>query len=65
MLGYDLDQEDVVPDWYWLVHPDDMARVQGKMRDHLEGKTPFFESVHRMKHQNGEWRWMTSRAKGT
>jgi PAS domain-containing protein len=53
MLGYDLDQEDVLPDWYRLVHPDDMSRVQGKMRDHLEGKTPFFESVHRMKHQNG------------
>lgn len=63
MLGYDLDQEDVLPDWYRLVHPDDMARVQGKMRDHLEGKTPVFESVHRMKHQNGEWRWMRSRAK--
>jgi len=63
MLGYPEDQEDVLPDWYRLVHPDDMARVQAKMREHLEGKTEFFESVHRMKHQNGEWRWMTSRAK--
>jgi len=63
MLGYDQDRDDVLPDWYRLVHPDDMARVQAKMREHLEGKTPFFESVHRMKHQNGEWRWMTSRAK--
>jgi diguanylate cyclase (GGDEF)-like protein len=33
------------------------------MREHLEGKTPFFESVHRMKHQGGDWRWMSSRAK--
>ena len=63
MLGYDADQDDVLPDWYRLVHPDDMARVQAKMREHLEGKSEFFESVHRMKHQNGEWRWMTSRAK--
>ena len=63
MLGYDEDQDDVLPDWYRLVHPDDMARVQAKMREHLEGKSDFFESVHRMKHQNGEWRWMTSRAK--
>jgi diguanylate cyclase (GGDEF)-like protein/PAS domain S-box-containing protein len=63
MLGYPIDQEDVLPDWYRLVHPDDMARVQAKMREHLEGKSSFFESVHRMKHQNGEWRWMTSRAK--
>jgi diguanylate cyclase (GGDEF)-like protein/PAS domain S-box-containing protein len=63
MLGYDVEQEDVLPDWYRLVHPDDMARVQKKMREHLEGKSDFFESVHRMKHQSGEWRWMTSRAK--
>jgi diguanylate cyclase (GGDEF)-like protein/PAS domain S-box-containing protein len=63
MLGYDVNQQDVMPDWYRLVHPDDMSRVQGKMRDHLAGKSEFFESVHRMKHQNGEWRWMTSRAK--
>jgi diguanylate cyclase (GGDEF)-like protein/PAS domain S-box-containing protein len=63
MLGYDADDEEVLLDWYHLVHPDDMARVQSKMREHLEGKTPFFESIHRMKHQSGDWRWMSSRAK--
>ena len=63
MLGYDADEEDVKLDWYHLVHPDDIARVQIQMREHLEGKTQFFESVHRMKHQSGDWRWMKSRAK--
>ncbi|MEO1034729.1 MAG: EAL domain-containing protein [Pseudomonadota bacterium] len=63
MLGYDQGSDEVTPDWYRLVHPDDMARVQGLMRDHLDGKTAVFESVHRMRHCNGEWRWMISRAK--
>jgi diguanylate cyclase (GGDEF)-like protein/PAS domain S-box-containing protein len=64
MLGYATDKdEDVTLDWYQLVHPDDMSRVQSKMKEHLAGNTPFFESVHRMKHQNGDWRWMSSRAK--
>ena len=63
MLGYGTDGEDVMLDWYQLVHPDDMSRVQSKMKQHLAGETPFFESVHRMKHQNGDWRWMSSRAK--
>jgi diguanylate cyclase (GGDEF)-like protein/PAS domain S-box-containing protein len=63
MLGYDPDDEDVVLDWYNLVHPDDIARVQTRMREHLEDKSPFFESVHRMRHQSGDWRWMKSRAK--
>ena len=63
MLGYETDDDDVTLDWYRLVHPDDIARVQKRMRAHLEGETPIFESMHRMKHQNGDWRWMKSRAK--
>ncbi len=63
MLGYPAEEEDLLIDWYQLVHPDDMARVQSKMRGHIAGESPIFESVHRMKHQNGEWRWMRSRAK--
>ena len=63
MLGYDLDDDDVLLDWYGLVHPTDMSHVQSRMKDHLAGKTDFFESVHRMRHQNGDWRWMSSRAK--
>ncbi len=63
MLGYSDDNEEVLLDWYRLVHPNDMARVQSKMREHLDNKSPFFESVHRMQHQNGDWRWMSSRAR--
>ena len=64
MLGYaDDDAQLDSPDWRSLVHPDDMARVQAAIRDHVAGKTPMFESVHRMKHRNGEWRWVVSRAK--
>jgi diguanylate cyclase (GGDEF)-like protein/PAS domain S-box-containing protein len=64
MLGYDenAEQRDL-PEWRALVHPDDLARVQAGMRDHLDGRTELFESVHRMRHRNGEWRWMLSRAK--
>jgi len=64
MLGYaeDAVQADL-PEWRSLVHPDDMARVQAGMRDHLDGRTELFESIHRMRHRNGEWRWMLSRAK--
>lgn len=63
MLGYDPDEEDVKLDWYNLVHPDDIARVQSSMRAHLEDQSGFFESTHRMRHQSGDWRWMQSRAK--
>ncbi|MEO1574738.1 MAG: EAL domain-containing protein, partial [Pseudomonadota bacterium] len=64
MLGYDEEtaQEDL-PEWRSLVHPDDLARVQAGLREHLDGRSELFESQHRMRHRNGEWRWMLSRAK--
>lgn len=64
MLGYDVDAEDIAPDWYRLVHPDDMSSVQSKMRAHLEGKSEMFRSTHRMRHCNGDWHWVTSQARG-
>lgn len=62
MLGYD-EAETPPPDWRSLVHGDDMARVQSAIRDHVAGRTPLFESLHRMRHATGEWRWVISRAK--
>ena len=56
MFGYDEHDPEVSPDWRRLVHRDDLARVQAAIRDHIAGKTPMFESVHRMRHTNGEWR---------
>ena len=62
MLGYSDDDMRDSPDWRSLVHPDDLSRVQAAIRDHVAGKTPIFESTHRMRHRNGEWRWVSSRA---
>ena len=56
MLGYDEADLKGGFDWRSLVHPDDMSRVQSSIREHVAGKTPIFESVHRMRHRNGEWR---------
>jgi diguanylate cyclase (GGDEF)-like protein/PAS domain S-box-containing protein len=63
MLGYSDADLDLAPDWRALVHPEDMSRVQLAIREHVAGKSPIFESIHRMRHRNGEWRWVQSRAK--
>src|SRR6267154_2125705 len=65
MLGYDTVELHRNFDWRTLVHVEDAQRVQNAIRDHVAGKTPMFESVHRMHHRNGEWRWVQSRAKAT
>ena len=63
MLGYTEEEGSLTPEWRSLVHPDDVTRVQTMIREHVQGKTPLFESVHRMRHRSGEWRWVQSRAK--
>ncbi|MBF8292421.1 MAG: diguanylate cyclase [Steroidobacteraceae bacterium] len=63
MLGFAEDDVITSPDWHRMVHPEDLARVSGAMRDHIAGKTPMFESVHRLKHTDGEWRWVVGRAR--
>jgi len=64
IMGYtDDDLVNDAPDWQRLVHPDDLARVQIRLREHLAGETEIFESVHRMRRRDGEWRWVQCRAK--
>lgn len=64
MLGYaEHELNDNVPDWRTLVHPEDYAHVQAKLKDHLDGRSEIFESVHRLRHRDGHWIWVLSRAK--
>ncbi|HEY4366123.1 MAG TPA: EAL domain-containing protein [Steroidobacteraceae bacterium] len=63
MLGYADDEVEPLDDWQQLVHPEDLPRVHAALRDHLSGKEPMFESVHRLRHRDGVWLWVVSRAK--
>ncbi|WP_331069012.1 EAL domain-containing protein [Steroidobacter sp.] len=63
MLGYSDDDVEPLTDWQQLLHPDDTLRVSSALRDHLSGKEPLFESVHRLRHRDGVWLWVESRAK--
>ena len=62
MLGY-TDEDIELTDWQQFVHPEDLPRVLEALRNHLSGKEPLFESMHRLKHRDGVWLWVVSRAK--
>ena len=64
MMGYTHLGPDDIVDWRGMVHPDDLSRVQEAMFKHVSGGAPIFESIHRMRHASGEYRWVISRAKG-
>jgi diguanylate cyclase (GGDEF)-like protein/PAS domain S-box-containing protein len=64
IMGYteeDVRREPI--DWRRLVHTEELPPVQAKLREHIAGRTPVFDSVHRMRRKDGEWRWMHSRAR--
>jgi diguanylate cyclase (GGDEF)-like protein/PAS domain S-box-containing protein len=48
-------------EWLGRVHPDDVARVRAKLKDHSEGRIPVFEDEHRIRHKDGVFRWVLSR----
>jgi PAS domain S-box-containing protein len=41
--------------WRTRVHPDDLAGAYRDIQAHLDGRTPRYENIHRMRHTNGEW----------
>jgi PAS domain S-box-containing protein len=64
ILGYELDE--LAPDlgtWERLIHPQDEPGVRALLRDHLAGRTEYYESEHRLRHRNGGWRWVLDRGR--
>jgi diguanylate cyclase (GGDEF)-like protein/PAS domain S-box-containing protein len=48
-------------DWIGRVHIDDRERVQADIALHLEGRTPHLEIEHRIRHDDGSFRWVLVR----
>lgn len=49
--------------WEQLVHPEDKGPVLKVLRDHLQGRLPFYETEHRLRSKSGEWVWVHARGK--
>lgn len=64
MLGYEKDDiTGTVEDFTKLLHPEDHDRVWEYTNRYLNGEIPEYISSFRMKHKNGNWTWIQSRAK--
>ena len=65
---YGSDANGEVPGSTWLksvLHPDDLAAVELRMRRVLAGESPEFLSEHRVRTLTGDYMWVRSRAKVT
>jgi diguanylate cyclase (GGDEF)-like protein/PAS domain S-box-containing protein len=51
--------------WMDRVHPGDRDALDAAIRVHLEGESVRFESEHRLRHEDGSWRWVLARGQAT
>jgi diguanylate cyclase (GGDEF)-like protein/PAS domain S-box-containing protein len=66
MIGYTL--EELTPSsfdttWVRVVHPEDKKTSDALLKEHFEGKTPYYECEVRLRHKDGQWIWILARAK--
>lgn len=64
MLGYEPGELRVDRNtWVHLLHPDDKSQALLRMGEHLEGRSPGFESEYRLRRKDGGWCWILARGK--
>jgi PAS domain S-box-containing protein len=64
MLGYLPDEiENDVSEWTKNVHPHDLDQAEVDVSKHLNGETPIYESIHRMRCKDGTYKWIFDKGK--
>ena len=62
ILGYASGEIGNTPEeWTRRMHPEDAARVQADLQEHLRSPSPHFENEHRVLHKDGTYRWVLAR----
>lgn len=64
ILGYQ-DEEffNNYADWIKRYHPDDLEAMNMAIKNHQNGKTPYYENTHRIKCKDETYKWVLSRGK--
>ncbi|MCK7458395.1 hybrid sensor histidine kinase/response regulator [Idiomarina aminovorans] len=64
MFGWDVSElEANVESWSSRLHPEDYDNVWQAIKNHLDGITPFYESLYRIRHRDGHWVYVLDRGK--
>jgi diguanylate cyclase (GGDEF)-like protein/PAS domain S-box-containing protein len=62
MVGLDEGNPIARPDdWFGRVHQHDVTPLRESIHRHVVGDTPQFENEHRIRHEDGSYRWVLSR----
>ena len=61
-LGYEPDEiQNDDAEWQYRLHPEDKERTIHHINSVFQGTEDFYETIFRLKHRNGSYRWILSR----
>lgn len=61
-LGYDEGEiSDNVSEWENRIHPEDKAGTFEAVKNHFEGKSPYYSYEHRLRCKDGSYKWILTR----
>ncbi|MFV8755447.1 PAS domain-containing protein [Nannocystaceae bacterium ST9] len=64
MLGLDVEKLPMkLSTWEQRVHPDDLGQCYADIQAYLNGRTPYYQNIHRMQHADGEWIYILDRGR--
>lgn len=62
-LGYDVDEiTNDIMEWDQRLHPDDREKATEYVYSFVRNPLPYYETEFRLRHKNGSYRWILSRA---
>jgi diguanylate cyclase (GGDEF)-like protein/PAS domain S-box-containing protein len=61
LLGVPVALTGTSSDWLDRVHPEDAAPLRAALSAHFDGRIDSFEHEHRVRHADGDWRWILVR----
>lgn len=62
LLGHEAGLPGDVETWRSRIHPEDLDQVVRNLEAHLRGEIPAIEHEYRMRHEDGRYRWIASKA---
>ncbi len=64
MLGFDENgMSNHLDEWKSRVHPEDLPRTLADVQAYFDGTSPTYVNEHRLRCQNGNWKWILDRGK--
>ena len=64
ILGYKYQSlPTLISSWLNNIHPDDLEKTLTDINNHIKRKTQLYENIHRVKHRNGHYIWISAKGK--